>query len=281
MTKKRWRKIMLWIFLLAPLVVLATLHLITAFMFMDDAALTESLPQAKIEYISFKDASIRVISVGTLDADSMLLFVHGAPGSWDAYKKFLSDSDFASTYLLVSYDRPAYGGSSGQKTADLRYHAEALTEILNAHRNKYVHVVGHSYGGPIAAMAALIEPKLIDKVTLIAPVIDPKNEPLWWVSYVSFWPLTRWMLPSDLRTAGIEKRDHATALLSLDTLWDNWILPLTHIHGYDDRLAPSEANIKYIEQNLPHDLLIKEYWQDEGHLVLWTDYDRVKRVLLK
>ena len=40
-----------------------------------------------------------------------LIFVHGAPGSWDAFKDYLTDEDLKSKARVVAYDRPGYGGS--------------------------------------------------------------------------------------------------------------------------------------------------------------------------
>ena len=281
MAGKRWSKIIIRVLLFVPLLLLIAFHVISAIMYYGDDDIIKSLPNATIEYITFEDATLRKVITGDREADTVWVFVHGAPGSWDAYKRYLSDPVFTSSKLMISYDRPAYGGSSGRRTADLKYHGEALNTILRPYSDKYVHAVGHSYGGPITTMAALVDTTLIDEVTMIAPVIDPDNEPMWWFSYFSFWPATRWMFPSDFKTAGIEKRDHAEALRSLDSLWGSWKVPVTHIHGYDDRLAPALSNVSYVEQRLADTLLTGVYLQEKGHLVLWTDYELVKEVLLK
>ena len=40
-----------------------------------------------------------------------LLFVHGTPGSWDAFKAYLKNKELLQYYRIISIDRPGFGYS--------------------------------------------------------------------------------------------------------------------------------------------------------------------------
>ena len=40
-----------------------------------------------------------------------LFFIHGSPGSWDAFKTYLKDEDLRANFRLISIDRPGFGQS--------------------------------------------------------------------------------------------------------------------------------------------------------------------------
>src|SRR4030095_2076296 len=50
------------------------------------------------------------------DTNQLVLFVHGAPGSWDAFMKYLGDTALMHRAHLVSVDRPGYGKSGFGKS---------------------------------------------------------------------------------------------------------------------------------------------------------------------
>ena len=65
-----------------------------------------------IEMVDVEGTSVKVVSSRSNSSDSIcLIFVHGAPGSWDAFKTYMTDKDLNSIARVVAYDRPGYGGS--------------------------------------------------------------------------------------------------------------------------------------------------------------------------
>jgi len=40
-----------------------------------------------------------------------VLFVHGSPGAWDAWERFLKDPELRAAARLIALDRPGFGGS--------------------------------------------------------------------------------------------------------------------------------------------------------------------------
>ncbi|WP_460996415.1 alpha/beta fold hydrolase [Spirosoma harenae] len=52
----------------------------------------------------------RYVSIGAADKPT-LVFVHGSPGSWNAFASYLKDSLFLEHYRMVSLDRPGFEDS--------------------------------------------------------------------------------------------------------------------------------------------------------------------------
>ena len=40
-----------------------------------------------------------------------IIFVHGSPGSWDAFAQYMKDKDLLRKYRMISIDRPGFGYS--------------------------------------------------------------------------------------------------------------------------------------------------------------------------
>ena len=54
-------------------------------------------------------------------------------------------------------------------------------------------LVGHSYGCPIALLAALEHPEKIGGVLLIGGDVDPAQEKPWMLQYIFGWRVTSWI----------------------------------------------------------------------------------------
>jgi len=56
-----------------------------------------------------------------------LLFVHGTPGSWDAFQNYLMDSALLQHYRIISIDRPGFGYSDFGNAMNLSAQADIIT----------------------------------------------------------------------------------------------------------------------------------------------------------
>ena len=52
-------------------------------------------------------------------------------------------------------------------------------------------------------------PELIDKAIVIAPLLNPEHEPIFWFSYFAKWRMKRWLLTDDLIVSETDKFEHA------------------------------------------------------------------------
>jgi hypothetical protein len=101
---------------------------------------------------AFTDAATRSIHYASLGADTlpMVMFVHGSPGSWDAFIGFFKDSLLLGKVRIISVDRPGFGKSNlGKPQRSLKTQAASLVPILETNRSATRPIlVGHSLGGP-------------------------------------------------------------------------------------------------------------------------------------
>lgn len=111
---------------------------------------------------------VAYIDEGNQNAKETLLFIHGLGSylpAWTYQINSLKDS-----YRVVAIDLPGYGRSSKEKyEGSMRFFASVVKELADKLRLKNVSLVGHSMGGQISMMAALMYPDWPQKLILVAP----------------------------------------------------------------------------------------------------------------
>lgn len=251
--------------------------------------LSEKRIQKKFKAQSFKpktftykveDRPMYYVEVGA-DTLPMILFIHGAPGSWTAFMSFMQDSSLVSRARLISVDRPGYGYSGfGKVETSIEKQAALIKPILekNKHAQRPI-LVGHSYGGPVVARLAMDYPDLVGALVMVAPAIDPEHEKIFWVSYPADWWIFRWMLPKVIRVTNDEKLSHVEELKLMLPLWNKIHRPTTLIHGDKDGLVPIE-NSKFGEKVLINAPLEVIYEEGLNHLIPWKRPDLIKNAIL-
>lgn len=212
--------------------------------------------------------SLRAFETGRAGGP-LVLFVHGSPGAWNDFAYVMADPELAARATLVAVDRIGWGGSAaGGLEPRLREQAAALAELLRARPERPVVVVGHSYGGPVAAQLALDAPELVAAVVLVAASVDPALEDtLWWQS-LGRTALVRAILPDVLRRADDEIAPLRAELEQLQPRWPLLRAPLFVQQGLDDALVPA-ANADFVERVATNTALVVERLPDQGHLIPW------------
>ncbi len=232
---------------------------------------------------SLQDREIRYLEVNRLEADApLVVFVHGAPGSAREFHNYLTDSMLLSKARLISIDRPGYGYSGyGKSEPSIEKQTEAVCAVVESFpQASKVILVGHSYGGPIIAKCAMMHPDRFDALMMLAPVNDPESEKVFWYANFAKWKLTRWMLSKAWRVSGDEKFAHVEELKKMEQDWSQISIPIVHIHGDKDKMLAPPGNITFSEHHIPSKFLKMIVIKDTGHLIPWTDYDRVRTELL-
>ena len=115
-------------------------------------------------------------------AGPAVLFVHGIPTdyrAWDAQVGALSPGFRTITYSRrYAYPNPRSGDLSDSTVEN---NASDLAGLITQLGVAPVHLVGHSYGGFVAAYLATLQPELLQSLTLVEPAIaslllrDPKR----------------------------------------------------------------------------------------------------------
>lgn len=100
-----------------------------------------------------------------------LLLVHGLGGNLTHWKPLMELA--GKDYRSIAVDLPGYGFSTLQgdvSKADLvDFYARTLIEFIQKRELKNVVLAGHSMGGQVAIVAALMKPDLVEKLVLAAP----------------------------------------------------------------------------------------------------------------
>ena len=236
----------------------------------------------EIHRIKFEGKDLRYIETGVQsDKVPLLLFIHGAPGTWDAFKQYLADYDLKNKFRLVSMDRLGYGGSHFKDSEkSIEKHGEAALKVLDQYNNQEVYVVSHSYGGPISAVMASLAPDKISGLIMCAPVNDPASEPLALYARIANWKISRAVLPPFVDVATDEKMSHRQALMDINKHWSNIQCPVLHYHGANDSLAPFKGNIEFSKKNIDPRLLKLVTDDEGGHLLIWFKAATFKSLIL-
>ncbi len=236
----------------------------------------------RIRYLDFEGVKTRYIETGPGREEKLVIFVHGAPGSSNNFYRYLADSALLQEACLVAIDRLGYGESGlGHSVTSIDAQARQVLAVREQFRADTVILVGHSYGGPIVGKFAMDYPDKLTAAVLLAPVDDPDNEPMFWYAHFGRWKATRWMLPAALKVSADEKFSHAAELEEMAAGWKRIRVPIVHIHGRRDGLAPPKANIGFSRNNIPPEYLRLIYLEDTGHFIPWTDYGLTQKTILQ
>ncbi len=227
-----------------------------------------------IEKDSFK---LHLASFGS-SFSQPVIFIHGAPGSWDGYLNLLDDTLLQNDFHLISVDRPGYGKSikdSKKKIYTLEEQAKSIILSLSInHSPKRAILVGRSYGVPVAVKLAAMYPDKIAKCILISPAIDPSSEKFWWFSNFGKIFLVRWFLPARMNTATDEKFSHVAELRKLLPDWQKINANISVMMGGKDWIIDS-SNFQFAKKMLIGKKAKFIHIPDSGHLISKTRPDLV------
>ena len=235
---------------------------------------------AEVSYyaVDSLNLKVRMLKVTKAEKNVNLLFFHGSPSSLSAWNSYLQDTILINKASLHAVDRPGYGYSNfGQAMPSIEQQAEIMSALIDHYQLKNVIAVGSSYGGPLVARMAVINPN-IKAVVMISPAIDPKQEKKIWASRLTQWWLTRWLVPTGYRVAGDEKTVHAAELAKIEKDWGKVTVPVLHIHGDIDDIVPY-GNVDYTVNKFSNIKIVTT--SNTGHEVAWGRSELVKPYLLE
>jgi pimeloyl-ACP methyl ester carboxylesterase len=225
---------------------------------------------ASIKHFTVDKRTMEYVQTGD-STKPLILFIHGSPGSLNAFVSYLADSTLLTEGFLISADRPGFGNSNfGYAEPSLKKQGDILLHIIQSHPiSRPVILVGHSLGGPLIAKMAIDHPDLVDGLVIIAGSIDPDLEPneMWFRGPLST-PFLRWVLPRSFRASNDELYKLKPQLIEMLTDWKKVTCPVMAIHGRKDELVPF-GNVDFARKqliNAPVDYLI---FDDAGHFIPW------------
>ena len=211
-----------------------------------------------------------------------LVFIHGTPGSWNAFSIYMEDKDLLQKYRMVSIDRPGFGYSDFGKAENLQRQSELMSPLLHKLNNrKPIYLVGHSLGGPMIILLAADNPNLFAGLVLISGSVDPAVEkPEKWRPLLFNTPLNL-LVPGAFRPSNVELWYLKKDLLKLANAYTKITVPVYFIHGDKDTWVPP-GNVAYAKKLLVNAKSIDELILPGGnHFIPWTRFDEIKQLLLK
>ncbi len=204
-----------------------------------------------------------------------IIFIHGTPGGWTAFRDYLADPSLKNDYFVVSIDRPGWGDSTiRNKKVETAFanQVKAINALLSDYSSKKWIVVGHSLGASIAPKVALNNDKSIIGIVLLAGSVDPKLGQPRWYNRLANNILVRWLLPKSLEKSNKEIMALRDELFQLNAQIKKRQLDtkLVSIQGSKDPLV-SPKNVDYIESEwLNHFSDVKIITlKNEGHFLPW------------
>lgn len=233
---------------------------------------------------------------GTIDADGSrlhyaktgsddlptLFFVHGSPGNWMKFGKYLRDKDLLKKYRLVSVDRPGFGFSRFGHVKSLEEQSRMISALLARLNNgRPVYAIGHSYGGPLIVKLSIDNPGMFSGLVLLAPSLDPaaEKEEKW--RPVLFKSPLNYFIPGAWRASNKELWYLKDELKTLVPGFSSVTCPVYILHGDKDGLVPV-SNAAYAKKMLVNARSVSiSIIPGANHFVLDNNYELVKDVLLR
>jgi pimeloyl-ACP methyl ester carboxylesterase len=217
------------------------------------------------------------------DTFPTLFFVHGSPGSWDAFSVYLRDKNLLSKYRMVSVDRPGFGYSEFGNAKNLDEQSKLISPLLKMLSNKKpIYVIGHSLGGPMAVKLDADNPGIFSGMVLLAASVDPAAEnPEKWRPVLYKTPL-KYFLPGAFRPSNEELWYLKKDLKYLADDFSKVTCPVWIIHGDKDKFVPV-SNADYAKKMLVNAKSVEiKILKDAPHFIPWEPwYKDVKEVLMR
>lgn len=197
-----------------------------------------------------------------------IVFIHGSPGSWQAWARFLSAPELSGFGPRIAVDRPGFGGSdAGDLMLDLRAQAAVLAAAIP--EGAPAILVGHSLGGPLIAWMAIDHPDKVCGGVMVAGSVAPELEAPRWYNHLADTWMARWFVSQNMLRSNREMMVLQQQLALLDAHWSALRRPLIAIQGEKDPLVdPRSAD--YLEARAPKQWMRIVRAKGMDHFLMWT-----------
>jgi pimeloyl-ACP methyl ester carboxylesterase len=216
------------------------------------------------------------------DSLPTLFFIHGSPGSWNAFAAYMKDSLLLKKFRMVSVDRPGFGYSDFGMPQHLDVQSLWINTLFSKLDNhKPMFLAGHSLGGPLVIKLGADNPGVFSGIVVISGSIDPKEEnPEKWRPWLFETPLNCFV-PGAMRPSNEELWYLKKDLVWLRKDFQKITCPVYFIHGAMDTWVPP-ANVDYGKSLLVNSPRVEETLiPGANHFIPWTKFTEIRAVLLK
>lgn len=210
-----------------------------------------------------------------------LVFIHGSPGTWRHYMKYMWDSTLRTKFRIVAIDRPGFGYSDFGEAMHLQQQSNMILPVLEKLKNKQpMFLVGHSMGGPVAVKLAADNPTLFKTLVIVAGSIDVDQESKeTWRKIMNVRPFY-WLLPGAFGPSNTELLYLKKDLIHLQNDFKKITCDVLFIHGDKDTWVPIQ-NIAYGKKMMVNVIKItSDTIKGADHQIPWKNFEELKNVLL-
>lgn len=252
------------------------------------AQLKESGAEFKEHFFDANGKTIYAVASGCeSEKKNILIFIHGSPGGWQNYAWYLENKKLTEKFCVLSLDRPGFGKSGpNEAVADVEKQAELLSVAIKKFSSSMIKpgnakttLVGHSYGGPIAARIASIPENKIHSLVLLAAPLSSREEEIQWYNKIADWNWVKKMLPQEIQNSNDEMLPLKSQLSYLESFWKNISCKTILIHGREDSLVPFQ-NLEFFQNQLPKSQLSTITLDEENHFIPWTQKELLEKTFL-
>jgi pimeloyl-ACP methyl ester carboxylesterase len=240
------------------------------------------------DHVTLRTSTMKVegrhIHYASTGNDSLptLFFIHGSPGSWDAFAEYMKDSLLLKKFRMVSVDRPGFGYSDYGMAQHLDVQSlwiSPLFRILSNHKPMFL--AGHSLGGPMVIKLGADNPGVFSGIVVISGSIDPGEEkPEKWRPWLFKTPLN-YLVPGAMRPSNEELWYLKKDLVQLENDFSKITCPVYFIHGAMDTWVPP-GNVEYGKKLLVNAPDVETTLiPGANHFIPWSKFTEIRSVLLK
>ncbi|EMO53718.1 alpha/beta fold hydrolase [Leptospira noguchii] len=256
----------------------------------------ESLILLKKSGINFKEFNFNVegkqiygVASGcNLKNQNILIFIHGSPGGWQNYSWYLENKTLNKKFCIFAMDRPGFGNSNpNEAIPDVEKQAFILGKTIQnfldqipLDKNIRIVLVGHSYGGPIAARISIIFSYKIATLVLLAAPLSSKEEEIRWYNKIADWVWVKNLLPISFKNSNDEMFPLKSQLEFLEKFWKLIPCKIILIHGKEDSLVPFH-NLEFFKSIFSPSILTTIELEKEDHFIPWTQKILLEKIFLK
>ena len=221
-----------------------------------------------------------------------VVLIHGNPGSCHDWSRLYGP--ISRRYRALAFDRPGHGHSDrpNHRPITVEVQAELLHAALAELKVEQPIIVGHSWGGSLALVYALMFQKDVSGVVLLAPAAYESDDGVSFLSKLPGWPvigdilnfiftpllsawlvrtdiakafapdpvpdkymrhvLTEWTRPKKVKWYSVDDALLTESLPKFAARYEEIEIPMAIVAGESDQIVPSEENAGRLYRALPH-----------------------------
>jgi pimeloyl-ACP methyl ester carboxylesterase len=200
---KRWKKILLILFIFACLAITIGPFLIPV-PELPNLVTEKELADPDSKFIEVNDVTVHYKEAGT--GETTFILLHGFGGNTFSWREVMDD--FAKYGRVIAYDRPAFGLTERpmpetwtENPYGVKANIELLRELMDSLEIDKAVLVGNSAGGGTAVAFALEYPARVEKLILVDPGVGGGYRPQFpaWALPVMWTPQMRHLGPLMMR----------------------------------------------------------------------------------